>query len=157
MADQIADKNLARIRRRAKDAMTAARGNPKIGPGRVQEVVREALGLGDGPTALSIDDLTAEQCETVIVTAQGLVGGLKEYPESDTLRITKHERSIVVRFLAWLSENNMEVCTRTDEHNGVRRRPLDTSAEHLAQKFVGVDPAKLELERQAMIDDLSGT
>lgn len=79
------------------------------------------------------------------------------YPESWKLSRTASERDAIVEFLEWAArEKSAHLCLHPLAGDSNQFHPLHTTAQALAHEFLGIDEAKLEAERRAMLEAIRG-
>jgi hypothetical protein len=74
---------------------------------------------------------------------------VSEYPEHDKLKANSDKTYVLSEFIDWLSGEDIEFCEmdgRNDCYWPTRRTP-----EALIGGFLGIDPKKLNAEKEAML------
>jgi hypothetical protein len=79
------------------------------------------------------------------------------YPESEKLRDNEAARDTIIEFVQWLGQHGYWVGERV-EMSPDRGFLLATgkNPDTLAMEFLGIDQAKLEVERRTMLEALHG-
>lgn len=75
----------------------------------------------------------------------------EKYPNAVKLSENADERRTATEFLEWLEENGYHVCERSPGSNFDTYHRTLKNFDDLVLAFIGVDKAKLEEERRAMI------
>ena len=78
---------------------------------------------------------------------------MSKYPEHEKLQAREPDNRVVSEFLDWLDEKWLEICCDSGIPGG-GYTPAGLSKEDLIGEFFGVDPKRLELEKQAMLREI---
>lgn len=78
------------------------------------------------------------------------------YPECEKMAAARPKTQIIGEFIEWLAENGMQICEYQDEEESDDDAywPIRRSMEQLLADFMGIDLAKAEKEKRAILDRL---
>ena len=77
-----------------------------------------------------------------------------DYPEHEKVRAIQRESQAIGEFMDWLSEEKEMALYKWDEVAAAHLYHVRSSVGDLIAEFFGIDPMKLEAEKQAMLDEI---
>ena len=80
-----------------------------------------------------------------------------KYPEHQKLKANRELHNDISEFCEWLESNGYEICKLRETQTNLTAVQYDTvRPEKIISDFLGIDPKKLEAEKQQMIAELRG-
>ncbi len=107
--------------------------------------------LADGKGTVGHGFSVSVQSEIEPVKANLVVGPAQDpYPECSKMSAAHEESLALSRFVDWCNTSGISFCRFNDEVN--QWFPIQEGYEQLFLSYFGIDPAKVEAERQAMLE-----